>query len=78
MKTMYVLVLTFVAAFSSMHADEALATQEQVFVEQLSEAHKALFSAMTAEQKAAAMTASAEPDAAVEKVIQELSADSQK
>ena len=82
MKKMYILMMAFVAAFSSMQAHdaskEAVANEEQAFVEKLSETHKALFSAMTNEQKAAAMTASAQPDAAVEKVIQELSVDSQK
>ncbi len=51
---------------------------EQAFAAQLSESHRALFSAMTAEQKAAAMTAAAEPNQAVEQVIQNLASHPQR
>jgi hypothetical protein len=80
MKKMYVIMLALISMTlgSSLQADEVketVAKEEQAFAEKLSETHRALFSAMTVEQKAAAMTASVEPDVAVEQVIQELSID---
>ncbi len=58
---------------SAQEAQVDFLVDEQAFTSKLSETHRTLFSAMTAEQKTAAMTASLEPDQAVEQVIQSLS-----
>lgn len=58
--------------------ETTLVTDEQDFAAKLSESHRALFSAMTKEQKIAAMTANLEPDQAVEHVIQNLTSDTQR
>ncbi|MFS8564501.1 MAG: hypothetical protein LVR00_09495 [Rhabdochlamydiaceae bacterium] len=84
MKKMYVLTLALTAmTMGFVQANEvvaqeplALSHEEQAFAEQLSETHRVLFSAMTAEQKKAAMAAATEADAAIEAVIQELPAES--
>lgn len=83
MKKMRIIMLALAAMTlgSSVQAHEISAQEtqadfsadEQTFLSKLSETHRTLFSAMTAEQKTAAMTASLEPDQAVEQVIQSLS-----
>ncbi len=51
---------------------DTLSSEEKLFTEQLSETHKALFSALSPEQKAAVMATSVEPDQAIEQFIQDL------